>query len=189
MYTNPYSRIELFTFLQAYKRKIHVGWIVPWGSELYLWKNVSHEQKGQKLYTTLNTEYCTVIGNKILCLSFPNAHLLTYTCSVPNCSLLSSCLFVTISWCFFLLLLLLLLIFMAVCTNRVHVHSINSSISWKDDADVLLACSDIGLHKQITRQHVDEKVEMSENFSGGYVIHEKKSSFTFDLLKFGIYFI
>lgn len=93
---------------------------------------------------------------------------------MPNCSLLSSCLFVTISWRFFLLLLLLLLIFMAVCTNRVHVHSINSSISWKDNADVLLACSDIGLHKHITRQHGDEKVEMSENCSGGYVIHGKK---------------
>lgn len=47
---------------------------------------------------------------------------------------------------------------MAICTDSVHVHSVNSSISWKDGGAVLLACSDIGLHKHITRQHVDDKV-------------------------------
>lgn len=76
---SPYSRIEQFTFLWGYKWKIWLGWIVPWASGLCLWKKVS--QQGE-LYTALNTEYCTMIGNKIPFLSQHTVAFLYVFCAI-----------------------------------------------------------------------------------------------------------
>lgn len=75
---SPNSRIELFAFLWGYKWKICVVWIVPWASEL--WKNMS--QQGEELYTALNAEYCTTIGNKIPFLSLHTLAFLYMLCAI-----------------------------------------------------------------------------------------------------------